>query len=193
MLRINKEEVQFMNIKMKQYFITACVAFTLMIGVGCVYFAYQDIQFKEEHALKLAQLQKEQEAAAKAELEQKLQSQKLYLEQKAKEEAARQNTETFVPQENIKPTPPKKDVVVNEDGSVDINTDYSKPEPPVPPTIPEDQKKDPTSKPEYPKDEIKPSEPNKPSGGDKNDKGETYVPGFGWIPPSGGSSAGDYK
>lgn len=42
---------------------------------------------------------------------------------------------------------------------------------------------------------VEPVEPTKPteekaSGGDTNNKGETYVPGFGWVKDSGANVAG---
>ena len=86
----------------------------------------------------------------------------------------------------------------------------SKPEPPPPPEIPEEQKKDPTSKPEYTPEQVRPNDPDagkdsedkpdggkkpgggtdEPTGGEKKD-GKIYVPGFGWIEDHGGGNDGE--
>lgn len=100
------------------------------------------------------------------------------------------------------PKPIEQPEPKNEAERTGQNTgDVSKPEPPPPPEIPEEQKKDPTSKPEYTPEQVKPNEqePKQPQGGEKNDKGQVYLPGFGWVTPSQGqgetipSAGGDYS
>jgi len=92
--------------------------------------------------------------------------------------------------EDNKETEIKDEVTEKEDGSKDTDGEFVKPEEPKDkptekPEVPEAQKNDPTKPPEYKPDENKPS---KPEGGDKNDKGEIYVPGFGWVTPVSGST-----
>ena len=100
----------------------------------------------------------------------------------SKEEALKQTT-TPPSTEDNKETDIKDKVTENDDGTKDTDGEFVKPDdqnkPSDKPTIPDDQKNDPTKPPEYKPDENKPS---KPEGGDKNDKGEIYVPGFGWLP-----------
>ncbi len=191
--------------KARKIIIAFSVAFALMIAVGYVYLSYRNTLAEQQRALELIKLQQEEEAATKAQKEKELIELRAYLDEQQKLEKAKQDAErnnpTYSPVEN-QYTPPKEQVTVNPDGSVDIENKYSKPEPPAPPEVPEDQKKDPNSKPEYPSDEKedstdnkpenppteqnKPSEPDKPTGGNTNSKGEIYVPGFGWMPPPAG-------
>ena len=51
---------------------------------------------------------------------------------------------------------------------------------------------DPTKKPSVKVEPVEPTKPTeeKPSSGDTNNKGETYVPGFGWVKDSGANVGG---
>ena len=78
-----------------------------------------------------------------------------------------------------------------KDGEVII----SKPEPPPPPKVEdEEQLTDPTKKPEYPSSSAPSEKPKKDDNikldekGNQipNEKGEIFVPGFGWMKPTGG-------
>ncbi|MNN77484.1 hypothetical protein D3C81_1939510 [compost metagenome] len=65
-------------------------------------------------------------------------------------------------------------------------------EPPKPKVKEPKKKQSPAAPPEYDKKET---EPNKqtastPKAGDKNKKGQVYVPGFGWVEDKGGGSQG---
>lgn len=69
----------------------------------------------------------------------------------------------------------------------------SKPTEPPKPKVKEPEKVKSSAAP--PKYEEKQTEPNKetattPKAGDKNDKGQVYVPGFGWVNDQGGGSQG---
>lgn len=189
----------------KQIIIAMSVALALMIAVGYVYLSYQNSQTEKQRALELVKLQQEEEAAAKAQKDKELEEFRAYLNEQRKLEnemkVAQQGKQDYSPTES-EYTPPKEQVTKNPDGSVDIKNDYSKPEPPAPPTVPEDEKKNPSSKPEYkPEDktdnagskpgEVKPSEPEKPTGGSTNNKGEIYVPGFGWMPNQPSTGVGE--
>ena len=110
----------------------------------------------------------------------------------SKEEALKQTT-TPPSTEDNKETNIKDKVTENDDGTKDTDGEFVKPDEPKDkpadkPSVPDDQKNDPTKPPEYKPDENKPT---KPEGGDKNDKGETYVPGFGWMPIKENTIVGD--
>ena len=114
---------------------------------------------------------------------------------------------------DVNPVANENDVVIapNDDetpnnadgakGGVSTGTEQTIQPDPVKPTPPsESQKTNPAQKPNGEKvstppiaedhDTVKPptttTKPNEPKGGDKNSKGEVYVPGFGWVKESGG-------
>ena len=78
-----------------------------------------------------------------------------------------------------KPQEPEKPVT-----AIDSEETHEKPTDPV--LI------DPTKKPSVKVEPVEPTKPTeeKASGGDTNNKGETYVPGFGWVKDSGANVAG---
>lgn len=90
----------------------------------------------------------------------------------------------------------KATITSNPDGTTNTQIErpeYSKPEPPPPPVIDEEQASDPTKEPEYTPEQKepnkpKPDDPETPTGGETNNKGQIYVPGFGWQKPTGGES-----
>lgn len=78
-----------------------------------------------------------------------------------------------------KPQPPEKPVT-----AVDTEKPHEKP---TDPTL-----TNPEKKPNVPVKPVEPTKPtkDKPSGGETNSKGETYVPGFGWVKDSGPNVGG---
>ncbi len=89
---------------------------------------------------------------------------------------------TSTPQENT------ETVTQNPDGSTTTEIsrpEFSKPEPPAPPEVDEKDATDPKKPPEY---KPEPPKPDKPTGGDTNNKGKIYVPGFGWMNDPGNGS-----
>ena len=78
--------------------------------------------------------------------------------------------------------------VEDENGNVEIiDSAYSKPEAPEKPKVDDSQLHDPNSKPTYTEDQTKPNQNednSQPQNGDENEKGEVWVPGFGWIKPA---------
>ncbi len=98
--------------------------------------------------------------------------------------------EVVKPQDEDKTT----SVIITEDGEGNqtVANDWSKPEEPEKPSIEDEgQLTDPKKPPEY----TPPAEPKDttPKGGDKNSSGQVYLPGFGWVTPSGseGHSVGN--
>lgn len=95
-------------------------------------------------------------------------------------------------------TPPDTSPTVGTDnGAVSTGTDQTIQGDVSKPEYSEDQLTDPSQKPngekvteppasaEPPKSTPKPTQPDTPKSGDRNDKGEIYVPGFGWVEDSG--------
>lgn len=140
-------------------------------------------------------------AAHYAELEEQRQAEEA---SQAAEEAkqAGETSEYSIPPIKIPkkdPKPQKQADPTNEAERTGQNTgDVSKPEAPPPPEIPEEQKKDPTSKPEYTPEQVKPNqqEPknNAPQDGDRkteDGKKYVYVAPWGWIEDHGGGNKGE--
>lgn len=93
-----------------------------------------------------------------------------------KEDKSGDNTQAVVPSD-------KMNVVVPL-----TQTDTAKPAPPPVPkiTVKGDKNVKPAITPEKPSTQ----EPSQPSAGDTNNKGQTYVPGFGWVGNSGPNQGG---
>ncbi|RPF43370.1 hypothetical protein EDD70_2334 [Hydrogenoanaerobacterium saccharovorans] len=91
------------------------------------------------------------------------------------------DTKNSTPEENTEV------VTKNPDGTKTteiVRPEFEKPEPPAPPEVDEKEAMDPEKPPEYTPEQKKPNkEPKKPTGGESNNKGEIYVPGFGWQKP----------
>jgi len=85
----------------------------------------------------------------------------------------------------------------SQNNAVSSNTETSKPEAvPKKPEPPKEKPKttdDITNKnkvPAYPEKAVKPQKESIPKGGEKNNKGQVYVPGFGWVNDEGGGGQG---
>jgi hypothetical protein len=102
---------------------------------------------------------------------------------------------TTTPEVSVLPIDPTAtpDVTASTDTADSSGTDQSlqaKPTKPAAPTEkptpkPETSAKDTSKAPEYkPEDTVK-TEPSSPKAGDINDKGQMWVPGFGWVDDSG--------
>lgn len=77
-----------------------------------------------------------------------------------------------------------------------IQTEPVKPKAPTEPPAVSDEKAvtNPDKEPEYKPEDTVQTKPSEPKSGDKNDKGQVYVPGFGWVDDSGaneGETVGD--
>lgn len=70
-----------------------------------------------------------------------------------------------------------------------LQAEPTKPEAPAETPAPQDNTAvtNPAKPPEYkPEDTVKTTEPSSPKAGDKNDKGQVWFPGFGWVDDEGG-------
>lgn len=65
-----------------------------------------------------------------------------------------------------------------------------KPEPPKKPT-PQGVVTNPVKPPEYKPEDTTVSKPSEPKAGEKNEKGQIWFPGFGWVDDKGGGSQGE--
>ena len=96
------------------------------------------------------------------------------------------------PSQPVETLPPQTDLPEQK-----LQPDPVKPEAPAKPELPKDaDTTNPSKPPEYkPEDtEKKPAAESKPQGGETNDKGQTYFPGFGWVDGTGdahGTTADD--
>lgn len=104
-----------------------------------------------------------------------------------------QNETNPKPEYDIPPIQPPKEQQsksgVDNNGEVII----SKPQEPEKPAVKDkNQITDPSKPPEYNQEDVKPEPPKDttPKPGDKNNKGEIYVPGFGWVADHGGGDDG---
>lgn len=92
-------------------------------------------------------------------------------------------------------TKEKEEVIDSKPNDIELTQTAKKPQPPEKPAIvvgtdkPHDVPQDTslTNPDKKPIESVKPVEPtkDKPAGGETNSKGETYVPGFGWVKDSG--------
>lgn len=104
----------------------------------------------------------------------------------------------------VKPEVPATTPAPDGGGAVSSGTEQTIQADPVKPTPSEEELKDPTQKPDgtpvegtpTPEDhnnvappETPPKDNDGPQGGDTNSKGQTYLPGFGWIDNSGENQA----
>lgn len=87
----------------------------------------------------------------------------------------------------VEPTPlPSETPTQDANEIVQSNVpEAEKPEPPEKPT-PQGDETNPAKPPEYKPEDTTISEPAEPKGGEKKD-GKVYLPGFGWVPETGGS------
>lgn len=175
----------------KKVAIGAAIILALALISGMGYNTYQAQQLADQQALELIKQQEQEkmiaDQKAKEEKQKELDAfaQKQIEEMKRKAEAEKAAEGQKPLEKGDTPAPPKDKVTEDQNGNVDITPDYSKPEPPAPPVIPEDQKKDPSSKPEYKPEDVTPSKPSPSTPGGTNNEGKIYVPGFGWVPDPG--------
>ena len=173
---------------------TIALALTLVAAIGVQVWIHYDKQqqiiaeekarqeymaeYEAEQELKLEQEQAEREALIK-----EIESQPITL--------PKAETKPTVTIKEEKETSEKQLTEAEDEGTVKI-IDQSK-DVPKKPELPENAvTDDPEKHPEYkPEDNVIKDEPNKPQGGQTNDKGEIYVPGFGWIKDEGGKSVGE--
>jgi len=100
-----------------------------------------------------------------------------------------------VPEISVQPNDPTSatNVTAAADTADSTGTEQSlqaepvKPEAPAEPPTPKEDSviSNPIKLPEYKPEDIVKSEPSSPKGGDKNEKGQMWVPGFGWVDDSG--------
>lgn len=172
----------------------------LIIGgilVTCAYYMVMDAKaakLAEGQAILNSQIAAQELAQAQAEeAARRQQSFEAYMAaERERAEQERINKGIEAEKEDISDKRPDVDTVVDENGNVEYKPDYTKPEPPPAPEIPDDQKNNPNSKPEYTPEQLEPNKPasNTPSDGDRkvdaNGQEWIYVEGFGWHKPTGG-------
>ena len=94
----------------------------------------------------------------------------------------------------IEPSTPQGDTPAQDSNEI-VQTNAQeavKPEPPAKPT-PQGDETNPSKPPEYKPEDTAVSKPADPKGGEKNEKGQIWFPGFGWVDDSGankGTSVG---
>lgn len=80
----------------------------------------------------------------------------------------------------------------SQNNVVSSNTETApkKPEPPKEKPKTTDDITNKNKVPTYPEKAVKPQKESSPKGGEKNNKGQVYVPGFGWVNDEGGGGQG---
>ncbi|KOF56349.1 hypothetical protein AGR56_05910 [Clostridium sp. DMHC 10] len=80
----------------------------------------------------------------------------------------------------------------SQNNVVSSNTETvpKKPEPPKEKPKTTDDITNKNKVPTYPEKAVKPQKESSPKGGEKNNKGQVYVPGFGWVNDEGGGGQG---
>lgn len=167
---------------------TVVLALTLVAGVGVQVWIHYDKaekaaadelarqtyieKLETEESLKLEQTEAEREALIKS-----IEEAPIVLPEKKEPKVE--------PKEESEPTDKTTESKEAEEEVVTESKEIKKPE------LPEDAvTDDPEKHPEYkPEDNVIKDEPNKPQGGEKNEKGEIYVPGFGWMEPGNGGTS----
>jgi hypothetical protein len=89
----------------------------------------------------------------------------------------------------VEPTPsPGETTTQDANEIVQFNTPEAvKPEPPAKPT-PQGDDTNPAKPPEYKPEDTTESKPAEPKAGEKNEKGQIWFPGFGWVDDEGGGT-----